>query len=422
MPGSVRVIHIKSLPEDTQGETIVRVDRSHPVLGNRHILKSKLDHAQRAGVIAAYRTDLEADIGAGGPMLAVIMDVAKRVLSGENIALGCHCSPLPCHGDVIAEHVMRLVRIMTAYWSHRDGTLPGQGEVFVFGANKGGKHGRGAAKEAAARFGAERGIGIGPTGNSFAIPTKDEHLAPLSIDQIRPYVTDFLTYARLHPEKRFFLTRVGCVLAGNPNSGIASLFRGASANCDFAEEWLPYLSQPASPPRTYAGIGSRRTPPDMLRHMTRIALRLAEHGYCLRSGGADGADAAFEAGTGQREIFLPWRGFNNNPSPLFGPTDEAIAASAAVHPRWNALKEPARLLMGRNAHQVLGADLRSHVDFVLCWTPDGCSSERERSGETGGTGQAIALADRHGIPVFNLARPGALDRLKEQFFDSATKE
>ena len=74
----------------------------------------------------------------------------------------------------------------------------------------------------------------------------------------------------------------------------------------------------------------------------------------------------------------------------------------------------AQALMARNVHQILGSDLRSPVDFVACWTPDGCESEGERSRTTGGTGQAIALADRWGIPIYNLARPTAMARLTEQ--------
>jgi hypothetical protein len=69
-------------------------------------------------------------------------------------------------------------------------------------------------------------------------------------------------------------------------------------------------------------------------------------------------------------------------------------------------------LMARNSHQVLGADLRSPVDFVVCWTPDSCESETTRAPITGGTGQAIALADRWGIPVVNLAHgKAAMGRL-----------
>lgn len=62
-------------------------------------------------------------------------------------------------------------------------------------------------------------------------------------------------------------------------------------------------------------------------------------------------------------------------------------------------------------YQILGRDLSDPVDFVVCWTPDGCESEKERSRASGGTGQAIALASRLGIPVFNLARDAALQRI-----------
>ena len=67
--------------------------------------------------------------------------------------------------------------------------------------------------------------------------------------------------------------------------------------------------------------------------------------------------------------------------------------------------------MARNSHQILGWDLRSPVDLVVAWTPDGAENEKERSHATGGTGQTIALASRWKIPVFNLARPDAMDRL-----------
>lgn len=163
----------------------------------------------------------------------------------------------------------------------------------------------------------------------------------------------------------------------------------------------------------YAGIGSRSTPEPILRRMTSIAGRLSALGYTLLSGGAAGADTAFEAGAGKKAIFLPWPGFRGHQGPFDCPDAEAFRVAAVVHPSWDKIKrDSAKSLLARNSHQVLGADLRSPVDFVLCWTPDGCETESSRSWHTGGTGQAIILADRWGIPVINLALENAIVRLK----------
>ncbi len=171
------------------------------------------------------------------------------------------------------------------------------------------------------------------------------------------------------------------------------------------------------PSLRYAGIGSRSTQDPVLQVMRKVAHRLSELGYTLLSGGAAGADSAFEEGCfGKKEIYLPWPGFRH----LQGrhcvtlPSAEAFRVAEAVHPAWKRLDDKGKSLMARNSHQVLGADLRSPVDFIVCWTPDGCESEATRSRTTGGTGQAIALADRWGIPVVNLAGgKAALGRLGE---------
>jgi hypothetical protein len=167
----------------------------------------------------------------------------------------------------------------------------------------------------------------------------------------------------------------------------------------------------------YAGIGSRATPDKALGTMTRVAERLRALGFTLRSGGAQGADSAFDAGAGSAaEIFLPWRGYERRQGAtvaLEQPADDAFPVAEGLHPAWERLKSPVRALMARNAHQVLGAGLDRPAAFVVCWTPDGAETEAERSRETGGTGLAIALASRWGVPVFNMRRPGALQRLAE---------
>lgn len=147
--------------------------------------------------------------------------------------------------------------------------------------------------------------------------------------------------------------------------------------------------------RRYAGIGSRETPQDVLDRMTEIAIFLRDKGFVLRSGGAAGADSAFEAGSGHsKEIFLPWEGYNHKTGTVPPDTPEAKRLVTEFHPASERLSSGAMRLMMRNGNILLGADLDEPVDFVVCWTKDGRAS--------GGTGQAMRIAKNVGIPIFNL--------------------
>jgi hypothetical protein len=155
----------------------------------------------------------------------------------------------------------------------------------------------------------------------------------------------------------------------------------------------------------YAGIGSRETPANILEAMRYFAAEAAHLGWTLRSGGADGADSAFEFGAGtQKEIWVPWYNYNGRRSTHVC-TRAAIELAEQFHPAWDRCSQGARKLHGRNMHILLGENFKSPVDFVLCWTKDG--------GPTGGTGQAIRAAGKHTIPVYNLFHTDALDRAKE---------
>lgn len=165
---------------------------------------------------------------------------------------------------------------------------------------------------------------------------------------------------------------------------------------------------------TYAGIGSRETPPDILELMTNIAKELYDLDFTLYSGAADGADTAFYLGSNdENKIYVPWENFNNFHERQYLPITAAFTIASLLHPAWNSLSYPAQKLMARNCHQILREDLASPVKFVICWTKDGAETSKQRSSKTGGTGQAIDLASRMGIPVINLANHNAMDRLND---------
>lgn len=109
--------------------------------------------------------------------------------------------------------------------------------VFVFGSNLSGRHGAGAARYAMYHFNATYGQGIGLQGQAYAIPTKDAHLNTLPLSEIQKYVNDFLVFARLAHHLSFFVTRIGCGLAGYNDNQIAPFFAGAPSNCILPNGW-----------------------------------------------------------------------------------------------------------------------------------------------------------------------------------------
>jgi len=164
----------------------------------------------------------------------------------------------------------------------------------------------------------------------------------------------------------------------------------------------------------YTGIGSRSTPPEIIELMTKIAVKLEEQGWTLRSGGAGGADIAFEKGVNNlKEIYLPWPGFNNSTSTLHNITNEAKEIASENHEAWEWLKPSIRKLMTRNVYQVLGYDLNTHSSFLICYTSDGCEHDETRTQKTGGTGLAISVASKQGIPIFNLKNEASLKRVSK---------
>lgn len=168
--------------------------------------------------------------------------------------------------------------------------------------------------------------------------------------------------------------------------------------------------------KSYAGIGSRATPEDICGLFTGFAELAETLGWTLRSGGADGADVAFERGVVHdihKEIYLPWGAFNGNKSMRIRPSSDAMKMAKELlgDGHWNNLSEGGKKLHARNCHQILGQHLNDPVQFVFCWTQDGKIQ--------GGTATALKLANLWGLPIFNMG--GEVDEqglefiLREQY-------
>ena len=97
-----------------------------------------------------------------------------------------------------------------------------ENEIFVFGSNLAGAHGGGAARLAYRKFGAVWGEGVGLHGRTYAIPTMQG-----GVQTIKPYVDEFIRFAKEHPSLTFLVTRIGCGIAGFQDRDIAPLFKAA---------------------------------------------------------------------------------------------------------------------------------------------------------------------------------------------------
>ena len=126
--------------------------------------------------------------------------------------------------DEIKEFIHKKLKENKMRYTSENITHLEENEVFVFGSNKAGIHGAGAAYTARNLFGAKSGVGVGPTGSCYALPTKNEHLVTMSLPEIEDEVQDLLRHAQVNKEQTFLITKVGCGLAGYKEEDIAPMF------------------------------------------------------------------------------------------------------------------------------------------------------------------------------------------------------
>lgn len=160
-------------------------------------------------------------------------------------------------------------------------------------------------------------------------------------------------------------------------------------------------------------------PPHIVTSIERLGVELRNRGYILRSGRADGCDAAFEYVAGSKaHLYVPWGSFGNNrelngcPRVIVPKGDllrEALYMAAEIHPNWNACSEPARLLHARNCFQVLGDNLDNPSDLLICY------AKPDKRSVKGGTRTAVELAKQFDIPIYNLFFPNEEEDLMSFF-------
>ena len=157
----------------------------------------------------------------------------KKIFENANITMGSINCIL--NGDDWGEHltIEEFDKKYLIYDLHKNRITPdfvtvlNPNEYFVFGSNLAGRHGKGAAKQAKNSFGAQLGIGVGYTGNCYAIPTKDNNIKTLKISNIKKYVERFIQTAEHNLNKIHLVTEIGCGLAGYSVEEIAPLFNRA---------------------------------------------------------------------------------------------------------------------------------------------------------------------------------------------------
>lgn len=190
--------------------------------------------------------------------------------------------------------------------------------------------------------------------------------------------------------------------------------------------------------KIYTGIGSRRAPEDIRWLMKGLAIVLALEGYQLNTGGAEGSDQAFlrgalECSRARIQVYLPWTNYERDflargrntlghqglKKTITSADRQARKIAMEHHPAYNQLGRGAKLLINRNTSIVLGldpSDKTGWCDFVICWTPSGGTTGRERN--SGGTGQALRIANAYEIPVWNLGKPAHRIHVKKYLEDT----
>lgn len=164
--------------------------------------------------------------------------------------------------------------------------------------------------------------------------------------------------------------------------------------------------------KPYAATGNREAPPHILQKFDELARMLEAKGYTARVGGFEGIEETVEKATTKHEVHLPFKDFNQKQSKYTWNSERAFAIAKLFHPTFDTLKKGVQTFLAKNARLIMGDKMVSPALFLLTWTEDGAESMREKSSRTGFSGHPIAIAAAINIPIFNLGKPDAEQRLK----------
>lgn len=160
----------------------------------------------------------------------------------------------------------------------------------------------------------------------------------------------------------------------------------------------------------FSGIGSRKTPLEICKIMTRIGEKLQEKGYILRSGAAIGADKAFEKNVkSENKCIYTVKNFDYSEENYSFCYNELISVwDKSLN--FDNYDNYCKILLLRDINQVLGSKETSleKSKFLICWTPH----ENYSKINVGGSRIAIRCALKHGIKVHNLVNPATLNLVK----------
>lgn len=163
--------------------------------------------------------------------------------------------------------------------------------------------------------------------------------------------------------------------------------------------------------KPYAVTGNPNPPDEILRKIERIVQKLDALEYTTRTGGMQGVEESAERSAKKLELLLPWRGFSDKESKLTFTNERAVFVAKKFSSAYDGLKPAAQAFLAKNVRLVMGQQVNSPALFLIVWTEDGAEKASERNSRTGFAGHPISIANALGIPVFNLGKADAEERL-----------
>lgn len=163
--------------------------------------------------------------------------------------------------------------------------------------------------------------------------------------------------------------------------------------------------------------GNSDMPASYFETIKSIVSLLNTHGFTLRTLGETDSDNVVESVAGKKEVYIPWKGFNEKETKFYFSTEKSLAiAKLFMDPdKFDSMKPSGQKFRSRNVRAVLGDKINSPAMFILGWSEDGAETAKERTNKSGTLGNLIMVAESMKIPVFNLKKEDSVTRLKNYF-------